>query len=251
MKRSVFFLVFLLFFAGVLETFSSGPREKMINALKNIFPKEYLESIFEDPRLKIDSNVVRIINRKSGKADFSFMFTKESLDRGEKFLLSNKEILDSVHSQFGVPPHIIVSIFRIESDLGEFLGKHAAINALFTLYSSKSAKRRQFAAHEMKYFLKLCYENGWDPFAIKSSWAGAIGLTQFIPSSYYRFAVDGDGDGVVDIIGSIHDAAASAANYLSKNGWVKNKKRTLFYYNRSTAYVNAVLKYAEFIKTPT
>lgn len=255
MKRKLFFCLFSLFFIFInaQEVFSSpGSKERIINSLKRSFPEEYLESVFNDPRFKIDSVIVRILNRKGGKADFSFIFTDESIERGRKFLRSHKDILDSTYSQFGTSPHVIASIFRIESDFGKYSGSHKAINAFYTLYSlSKSVKRKQSALYEMKYFLKLCYENNWDPFSIKSSWAGAIGLTQFIPSSYYRFAVDGDGDGVVDLVGSVHDAAASAANYLKENGWTKNKRRALFRYNRSTTYVDAVLKYAELIKPPT
>jgi len=93
----------------------------------------------------------------------------------------------------------------------------------------------------------LSKAGGFDPLSIKGSWAGAFGLCQFVPSSYLHYAVDGNGDGRVDLF-NVVDALASVANYLKRSGWEKEnqekKKKAIYAYNHCDNYVKAVLAYA-------
>ena len=94
----------------------------------------------------------------------------------------------------------------------------------------------------------LSKERGFDPLAIKGSWAGAFGLCQFVPSAYLNYAVDGNGDERVDLF-NVVDALASVANYLQCNGWengsLEKKRKAIYAYNHCDNYVRAVLAYAK------
>src|SRR5699024_2082693 len=109
------------------------------------------------------------------------------------------------------------SIWGIESSYGSHLGDFSILESLATL--AHDGRRRQFAADELLAALRIVQAGDIDPDAMKGSWAGAMGHTQFIPSSFLAYAQDGDGDGRRDIWNSIPDVLASTANYLARAGW--------------------------------
>jgi len=123
-------------------------------------------------------------------------------------------------------------------------------NSLLTWCVSGN-RRALWAQKELISYLTLCRKHQLDPFEVRGSTHGAFGLLQFIPSSFQRFAIDGNGDGEIDLF-NFEDAMASSANYLQKNGWGREEnqqKRALYAYNRDRGYVNTVLKYSKLIKT--
>ncbi len=130
--------------------------------------------------------------------------------------------LDHIERQFGVDRHILLAIWSIESNYGEILKNDRvmrnAVRSLATLaYADK--RRAKFARQQLLAALKILQNGDIDVRHLTGSWAGALGHTQFIPTSYQAFAVDVDGDGRRDIWNSIPDALASAANLLARNGW--------------------------------
>ncbi|PXX98712.1 murein transglycosylase [Halomonas sp. LBP4] len=118
---------------------------------------------------------------------------------------------------YGVPAEVIVAIWGIESNYGGNFGDFSTLDALATL--AFDGRRRDFARGELLAALRILDQGDITPERMVGSWAGAMGHTQFIPSSFESYAVDGDGDGRRDIWGSIPDVMASTANYLARAGW--------------------------------
>lgn len=147
------------------------------------------------------------------------IFIKQGrIDAALKFARTHAVLLDSVEQAYGIPREIIVAIIGVESLFGQHKGKHPALSTLATL-AFDYPKRAVFFRRELKEFLLLAREEGFDPLAVKGSYAAAMGMPQFISSSYRAYAVDGDGDGKRDLFGSTADICASVANYFSSYGW--------------------------------
>ena len=202
--------------------------------------------LFSDARLQL---YPQILERSANGSGWEVIFTQQSIDRGRKCTKENDAILSRVEAQFGVNKEILVSLFRVETNLGRDIGKYVVFNSLLTWYVSGN-RRASWAANELISYLTLCREHQLDPFEVKGSSHGAFGLLQFIPSSFQRFAIDGNGDGKIDLF-NFEDAMASSANYLQKQGWgkkEKQKKRALHAYNRDWGYVKTVMKYSRLIK---
>ena len=148
--------------------------------------------------------------------------TAESARNGLKYWKANAEALFRAHSEFGVDPEIIVAIIGVETRYGRSTGSHRVFDALTTL-TAGYPKRSDYFRKELEEFLLLVEELRVDPFSIKGSYAGAMGVPQFMPSSYRRYAVDFDGDHRRNILHSTDDAIGSVANYFSEHGWKKNQ----------------------------
>ena len=134
---------------------------------------------------------------------------------GRALLQQHRDLLDRVSAQYGVDPATIVAVWGVESDYRVF-GKRPLLQSLATL---SCAYRRQPFRGELLALLTLIDRGDLQAQGLTGSWAGAFGHTQFMPSTYARIAVDGDGDGRRDLVGSIPDALASTANYLKRAGW--------------------------------
>lgn len=144
--------------------------------------------------------------------------TPSRIAGGAAFWRSHREDLARAEQDFGVSPEIIVAIIGVETRYGEYTGRYRVLDALSTL-AFRYPKRERFFRRELGAFLLLSREEGFNPRSIEGSYAGAIGLPQFIPSSYRQYAVDFDGDNVRDLLGNPRDAIGSVANYLNKHGW--------------------------------
>jgi membrane-bound lytic murein transglycosylase B len=131
---------------------------------------------------------------------------------------ANEDSLRRAEAQFGVPAEVILGILGVETAFGRNTGSFRVVDALATI-AFDGPRRQDYFREELKELLLLSRERGMDPLAFKGSYAGAIGLPQFMPSSYRRHAVDFDGDGHVDLMGSPADAIASVASYLKAYGW--------------------------------
>ena len=156
--------------------------------------------------------------------------TSNRISQGQSYLTQNRVELDRIANQYGVPSEIILAIMGVETGWGQNMGSHNVLDALYTLafyYPIINGKtnpaRSAFFTDELSQFFALCKEEGFDPLLVKGSYAGAMGLGQFMPSSYRNYAKDGDGDGKRDLFGSKQDAFASIANYFIGFGWQTNK----------------------------
>jgi len=125
--------------------------------------------------------------------------------------------LTGIEQRFGVPRDILIAIWAMESGFGAFQGDFDEVRSLATL--AAAGRRRPWAEAELLAALQILGSGDVPRSRLKGSWAGAMGQTQFVPSTYLASAIDGDGDGKPDIWGSPADALASAANLLAKSGW--------------------------------
>lgn len=132
-------------------------------------------------------------------------------------LRDNRELLDRVSRRFNVQPRFIVALWAIETDFGRLTGGFSVIDALATL--AYDGRRSAYFREELFNALKMVEQTGITPRQLRGSWAGAMGQSQFMPSTYLAHAVDFDGDGKADIWTSRADVFASIANYLADLGW--------------------------------
>ena len=142
----------------------------------------------------------------------------ERIDGGVAYFRAHEEDLARAEREFGVPAEIIVAIIGVETYYGRNLGNYRVFDALTTL-AFDYPRRAAFFRGELKSFLRLAHDQGISPLAPKGSFAGAMGVPQFMPGSYLRYAVDFDGDGKVDLWTSGADAIGSVANYLARHDW--------------------------------
>ena len=137
--------------------------------------------------------------------------------RGQEKLLQLRSQIDPIATQYGVPAEVLVAIWGMESSYGSFMGDIPTIDALATL--GFEGRREAWARSQLLAALRILQSGDIDRTQMIGSWAGAMGQTQFLPSSFLAYAVDADGDGRRDIWGSLPDVMASTANFLTKSGW--------------------------------
>src|SRR5574337_1261912 len=146
----------------------------------------------------------------------------ERIAAGAAFWNANRRWLDAASSRYGVEPAVIVGIVGVETYYGRHLGTFRVLDALATLsldYPAAGADRSAFFRAELAAWLALAQHDGLDAVHTLGSYAGAIGLGQFMPGSILRYAVDFDGDGRVDLVDSAADVIGSIAHYLAEHGW--------------------------------
>jgi lytic murein transglycosylase len=142
-------------------------------------------------------------------------------EHGRRLLAQHRTTLTAIEQQIGVPATVVLAIWGRETDFGRHKVPHSAIRALAT--QAYVGRRKEQFRDEFILALKMVQE-GHARLDMKSSWAGALGLTQFLPSDFYRYGVDFDGDGKRDMFNSVPDALASAARQLVGKGWQRGKR---------------------------
>jgi len=148
----------------------------------------------------------------------SFFVNPAQIDKGVDFWREHAATLGRAERETGVPREIIVAIIGIETRYGATLGSHPVMDSLTTL-TLQYPRRRAFFSEQLEHFLLLAHEQGLDSLAIRGSYAGAMGIPQFMPTSYRQYAVDFNGDGRIDLLTQTEDAIGSVANYLKRFKW--------------------------------
>lgn len=143
----------------------------------------------------------------------------QRVERGKVLLKKHEKLLAEIEKKYGVPARFLVAFWGVETDFGSNFGSFHMLSAVSTL--AYDARRADFFRQQLLAAVKLV-GMGDVPADVKSSWAGAMGNMQFIPTTFYGYAVDFDGDGRRDLWNNLGDAFASAANYLSRVGWNKD-----------------------------
>ena len=143
--------------------------------------------------------------------------TDERVARGRALYAEHRSLLDELTRRYGVPGHYIVSFWGLETNYGSYLGNVPVFDSLSTL--ACDARRSDYFTEQFVNALRIVDRGDVEPSVMRGSWAGAMGQTQFMPSNYLNYAVDGDGDGRVDLWNSTPDALTSAANFLRGIGW--------------------------------
>ncbi len=144
------------------------------------------------------------------------------IEAGRAWWSVQESWLQQAEQRWGVPADIVVGIVGVETYYGRITGNFRVLDALATLtfdFPSGRSDRSGFFRSELGHFLRLAQREGWDPTAVKGSFAGAMGLPQFMPSSVLNYGVDFDDDGRVDLNGSGADVVGSVANFLAEHGW--------------------------------
>ena len=162
------------------------------------------------------------------------MLTEARIAGGRAFYAEHRDALAREQQKYGVPGEIISAIIGVETSYGGFTGKHRVLDALYTLAfhyprsgdparAAYEQRRELFFRDELAQLFALAREEKLDILSLTGSYAGAMGMGQFMPSSYRTYAVDGDGDGCRDLFGDYDDIFASIANYfVKKGGWVRD-----------------------------
>lgn len=153
---------------------------------------------------------------------FGRTISDKRIKRGQALLKEHATLFQEVEKKFGVQPRFLVAFWGLETNFGDYTGGFPVIGAVATL--AHDERRSAFFREELLYALQILEAGHIAQEQMLGSWAGAMGQTQFMPSTFAAYAVDGDGDGKIDIWGSLPDIFYSAANYLSKIGW--NNART-------------------------
>ncbi len=146
------------------------------------------------------------------------MLTAERINKGIAYWNQHELLLREAETKYGVPASIIVAIIGVETKYGENKGVYPVFNTLVSL-AFNHGRRADFFKSELTEYLLLTRENNLPPLLLKGSYAGAVGLPQFMPSSYRRFAIDCKQKGYADLFENDADAIASVGNYLRKHGW--------------------------------
>jgi len=209
---------------------------------------------------------------------YDVIIQPERLAEAKEFLNANKAVLEQVQARYGVPPAVTVGLLTVETRVGKFLGDNLAVNNLASMAActsaakamsslagenvtpdrrawldTQAAKWAEWAYKELKALFTYARANGLDLTAMPGSIHGAIGVSQFMPTSILHFGRDGDGDGRVDIF-SVPDAVNSMANYLREHGFTGNLddedalRKALFRYNHSQTYVNTIMAVSHYLK---
>lgn len=173
-----------------------------------------------------DENILKKISRPAEKTTPWYKYRRifmddKRLNNGIIFYRKHEKVLNEAYQKYGVPPAIIVAIIGVETRYGKVMGNDKVITALATI-GFDYPKRETFFSKELRAFLQMAAEENFDPLTPVGSYAGAMGMAQFMPSSYLNFAVDYEGDGQRDLWKNPNDAIFSIANYLQKNGWQRD-----------------------------
>lgn len=149
----------------------------------------------------------------------AFLVDEQRVADGRQMMQRHGAALASAASRFGVDRYAIAAVWGVESDYGKLAGRWALPQALATL-ACTAPRRQDYFRGELIAALQIVQRGDLEPGKLHGSWAGAVGQTQFMPSTYLRLAVDGDGDGRRDLVDSTADAVHSTANFLARAGWI-------------------------------
>jgi len=238
-----------------------------------------VERLFASPAAAFDIEGVSLFFVHSeARLDYGQFAAPEAVGRARAYMERHRTALDAAGRDFRVDPAVITGILLVETRLGTFTGERSVFNTLATMaaladetvrrrfweeiperlqarrigpeqFRSKADSKSAWAYRELKAFLTYTAREGIDPFSVGGSYAGAMGYCQFMPTNALTLAVDGDGDGRVDLFDH-EDAIASVANYLRHHGWRpeldrKARYRVILRYNYSKYYANTILKIAD------
>jgi lytic murein transglycosylase len=201
-------------FAGCLSGLKSEAGRKGVSG--GVFD-EFMDGVRPDPE---------IIERMQQQPEFrtpiwdylATLVDERKVEEGRAMMRKHARALESAQERFGVDKHTIAAVWGVESDFGQAKGKWSLPQSLSTL-ACTAPRRRDYFRGELMSALKIVARGDLSADQLWGSWAGAFGQTQFMPSTYLRLAVDGDGDGRRDLVSSVSDALHSTANFLARSGW--------------------------------
>jgi membrane-bound lytic murein transglycosylase B len=243
------------------------------------FDARKIVTLYDRPEAAFEAEGVSLFFVHSeAKLNYDQFTSDWAIDRARAYMQSYRTDLENTEKAYGVDATVITAILMVESGFGEYLGRHSSFNTLSTMaaladpevrnafwgeipeerrlsrkeYEKKAQRKSDWAYKELKALIKYAVRESLDPVTIPGSYAGAVGLPQFMPSNILAYARDGDGDGRIDLVNHA-DAIASIANYLKRHGWQPGQKplkakKVIYRYNHSSYYVNTILKISKRLK---
>lgn len=194
------------------------------------FDQSTLSANFENQRP--DNRIIRIMAPAPTQLTPNWVAYRDRfvnsrrINRGVQFWDAYSDTLERAAREYGVPQEIIVAIIGVETEYGRNMGSFNVLNALASI-GFYGERRREFFQSELEQYLLLARDNNLDLLTTRGSFAGALGIPQFMPSSQRRWGVDFDGNNKVDLIHSPMDAIGSVANFLKSHGWQKDQVATI------------------------
>ena len=216
--------------AAVISVFPAMPAfadfTSCMNGLRASFAKSGISGATFDRVMAGVTPDTKVIDSLNSQPEFktpiwdylAFLVDAEKVADGRAAMRRHSRALAAAERRFGVDRYTIAAVWGVESDFGKIAGKWSLPQALGTLACVKNRRSRYFRG-ELLSTLKIVQRGDLHPSKLRGSWAGAFGQTQFMPSTYLRLAVDGDGDGRRDLVSSAADALHSTANFLRRAGW--------------------------------
>jgi len=225
LKKLFIVVLFLTSFSGGVFANADLPGlTKFINEMeqKHGFGADELNQLFA--KVEVKDSILKAIARPAEKSKpwykYRAIFIQDKrVNEGVKFWQQHVDVLQRAEQHYGVPAEIIIAILGVETSYGGNVGGFRVIDALSTL-AFRYPPRSKFFRSELEHFLLLTREENRSPLNAVGSYAGAMGLGQFMPSSYRAYAVDFDGDNKRDIWTNPDDAIGSIANYIKLHGWI-------------------------------
>jgi membrane-bound lytic murein transglycosylase B len=221
MRLAALALAGLLFSTAVYADYSNHPRApELLSLLRNDYGFTDADIAGVTQALAQAEQIPRLIQAEQQAKEKTLTWDEyrrihlidKNFRNGAKFLADNRAWLAKAEAEYGVPPAVIAAILGVETKFGTYASPNRALDALAT-QGFDHPTRSTFFFHELAEFFVLCKEARFKPAEVRGSYAGAVGMAQFMPSNYRRYAVDFDGDGVRDLW-KTPDAIGSIANYL-------------------------------------
>ncbi|MBM3527820.1 MAG: lytic murein transglycosylase [Alphaproteobacteria bacterium] len=179
------------------------------------------------------------------------MISRDRMTKGLRHMQTYDAVLRKIEQRFGVPGAMLIAIWGLETDYGTNTGKLEVIRSVATL--AFDCRRTDMFQAQLLDALRIVDKGDLRPADMRGHWAGEIGQTQFLPSSYFKFAIDFDGDGRRDLIRSVPDVLASTANYLQGHGWQRGQRwnegdpnfDAVRSWNKALVYAKTIAAFAE------
>ncbi|APD84911.1 lytic transglycosylase [Alteromonas sp. Mex14] len=182
--------------------------------IDDVFPR----LIHQDRVIELDRSQPEFVQTFPGY--FSKRVTDWRTEKGKEMYAKHEKLLHELSDKYGVPPHYLLAFWGLETNFGSYKGKMPVLDSLATLACDK--RRSKYFTQEFLVAVKLMEREKLQKEDMIGSWAGAMGHTQFMPSAYTHYAIDGDGDGQINLWASEEDALSSAANFLASLGWERS-----------------------------
>lgn len=219
-------LITLLAWVLAVESFAAPPEfEACLAGLQRTAREAEVAAWIVDEVIPALEHQERVIELDRKQPEFAQTFaqyfdarvSQKRVDRGRLLYAQYQDFLQELAWKYGVPGQYLLAFWGLETNFGAYMGSMPTLDSLATLACDE--RRSEFFSGEFIEALKLMQRESLQPAQLRGSWAGAVGHTQFMPSSYIQYALDGDGDGRVDLWQSEKDALASAAHFLKNLGW--------------------------------
>lgn len=243
------------------------------------FSQAKIQKLYKSPKINFDTKGISLyfVHRES-KLNYDQFLERDQIQKAKNYIAANRNAFISTEKAYGVERYVITAIILVETRLGTYVGKRPVLNTLSTMaaledannrkllwqevsstthlskseFEAKAKRKSGWAYQELKAFLKHCSKENYNPHTINGSYAGAMGICQFMPSNILTLARDGNGDGRINLFDHA-DAIRSIASYLNNSGWysgISSKKAfdVVYTYNHSKYYVRTILKIAQLLR---